>query len=120
MPRIPRRLHSILSLLDLEPPVRRHLPRPLFGDMAGGAEDDTARADNQDAVAEWGLLPRVLRNVSGRTIETDLCGKCWAAPSGIAPMRLGGAVAYAPIWCWRSRRPGPDLSTSSTSWAARR
>ncbi|WP_439580284.1 alpha-hydroxy acid oxidase [Elioraea sp.] len=91
---MPRRLRSILSLLDLEPAARRHLPRPLFGYVAGGAEDDAARADNRDAFAEWGFVPRVLRNVSERTTETELFGKRWAAPFGIAPMGLSGVIAY--------------------------
>ncbi len=62
--------------------------------MAGGAEDDAARADNRDAFAEWGFVPRVLRNVSERTTETELFGKRWAAPFGIAPMGLSGVIAY--------------------------
>lgn len=91
---MPRRLRGILSLHDLEPAARRCLPRPLFAYVADGAEDGAARADNRAAFAEWALIPRVLRNVAGRSIATELFGRRWAAPFGIAPMGLAATIAY--------------------------
>ena len=91
---IPRRLRGILSLQDLEPAARRHLPRPLFGFVAGAAEENRAVADNRAAFAEWGLVPRVLRNVAGRSTEVELFGRRWSVPFGIAPMGLAALIAY--------------------------
>ena len=86
---IPRRLRSILSLLDLEPAARRHLPRPLFGYVAGAAEENAAVGDNRDAFGEWGLVPRVLRNVSRRSSEAELFGHTRGAFTGAVGERAG-------------------------------
>lgn len=91
---IPRRLRSILSLNDLEAAARRHLPRPLFGFIAGAAEENAAIGDNRAAFAEWGFVPRVLRNVARRTTEAELFGQRWSVPFGIAPMGLSALIAY--------------------------
>lgn len=91
---IHRRLRGILSLQDLEPAARRHLPRPLFGFVAGAAEENAAIGDNRTAFNEWGLVPRVLRNVSRRTTEAELFGQRWTVPFGIAPMGISALIAY--------------------------
>jgi L-lactate dehydrogenase (cytochrome) len=93
-PVLSRRLRGVLSLEDLEPAARRHLPRPIFGYVAGRAESGWSRSDNRDAYAEWGFRPRVLVDVSGRTQETTLWGRTIASPFGIAPMGFSSLVAY--------------------------
>ncbi|WP_237560802.1 alpha-hydroxy acid oxidase [Elioraea sp. Yellowstone] len=70
------------------------MPRPLFGFVAGAAEENAAIADNRAAFAEWGFVPRVLRNVARRTSEIELFGQRWSAPFGIAPMGLAALIAY--------------------------
>jgi len=91
---LPRRLRRILSLEDFEPAARRHLPRPIFGFVAGAAETDASRRDNRAAFEEYGFVPRVLVDVSKRSAETVLFGRRHAAPFGIAPMGVSALIAY--------------------------
>jgi len=87
-------LSRMLCLDDFEAPSRRRLPRPVFGYVAGATERNDSLADNARAFREWGFRPRVLVDVSRRTLETSLWGTAWRAPFGIAPMGLAALVAY--------------------------
>jgi L-lactate dehydrogenase (cytochrome) len=90
----PRRLRRILALDDFEAAARRHLPRPIFGYVSGGVETNASVRDNRSAFEEYGFVPRVLVNVSGRSQSTELLGHTYAAPSGIAPMGISALSAY--------------------------
>jgi L-lactate dehydrogenase (cytochrome) len=81
-------------LEDLEGAARRHLPRPLFAFVSGGAETNASLQDNRAAFGEMGLVPRALRSVAGRSQKVDLFGETYAAPFGIAPMGLSALIAY--------------------------
>ncbi|MFF2322797.1 alpha-hydroxy-acid oxidizing protein [Agrobacterium sp. NPDC058088] len=89
-----RRLNSVLSLDDFEALAKRHLPKPLFGYIAGGSETNASRRMNEEAYKSICFQPRVLRNVSGRTTATVLLGEEWEAPFGIAPMGISALMAY--------------------------
>lgn len=90
----PRKLNRILSLDDLEAAARRHLPRPLFGYVVGGTEDNAAREDNRAVFGEYGFVPRVLTDVSKRSQASTLFGRTYASPFGIAPMGISALMAY--------------------------
>ena len=92
--RVGGRLRRMLSLDDFEAAARRHLPRPVFGYVAGAAETDWTRADNRAAFADYGFLPRVLVDVSTRSAQTTLFGRTHAAPFGIAPLGISALYAY--------------------------
>jgi len=89
-----RRLESILALDDFEDAARSHLPRPLFGYIAGAAETNQSLRGNRDAFARLNFVPRVLMNVSSRNQQVDLFGQTYSSPIGIAPMGLGALLAY--------------------------
>jgi L-lactate dehydrogenase (cytochrome) len=89
-----RRLRGVLSLDDFEPLARRHLPKPLFGYIAGASETNASLRQNAAAFQEIALQPRVLRNVSSRTTKTSLFGEEWSVPFGIAPMGISALMAY--------------------------
>src|ERR1700676_1111801 len=91
---VPRALRRYLSLDDFEATARRRLPRFLYGYIAGGAETDAARTDNRRAFDEYGFVPRVLNDVSGREQTTKLFGKTYASPFGIPPMGSSAMCAY--------------------------
>ena len=93
-PAAPPGLGQFLSLRDFETAARRHLPRPLFEYIAGGAEDSASLRDNRAAFSEFGFVTRVLRNVSGRSQAVDLFGRRHASPFGIAPMGISALSAY--------------------------
>ena len=88
------RTRHLLSLDDFEAAARRVLPRPLFGYVAGAAEDNRALADNRHAFDELALVPRVLCNVAQRGQDITLFGTRYASPFGIAPMGIAALSAY--------------------------
>lgn len=91
---VPPALRKYLSLDDFEVAARRRLPKFLYGYIAGAVETDAALADNRRAFAEYGFVPRVLNDVSGRNQTTTLFGKTYAAPFGIPPMGSAALCAY--------------------------
>src|SRR5258708_444887 len=91
---VPPALRRYLSLDDFEATARRRLPKFLYGYIAGGAETDAAVRDNRRAFDEYGFVPRVLTDVSGREQPTNLFGKTYAAPFGIPPMGSAALCAY--------------------------
>ena len=90
----PRRLRRILALDDFEAAARRYLPRPIFAYVSSGAETQWSLDDNRAAFAEYGFIPRVLKDVSVRSQQTTLFGETYDAPFGIAPMGLGSLSGY--------------------------
>jgi L-lactate dehydrogenase (cytochrome) len=91
---VPRALRRYLSLDDFEATARRRLPKFLYGYIAGAVETDAALRDNRRAFDEYGFVPRVLNDVSGREQTTKLFGKTYAAPFGIPPMGSAALCAY--------------------------
>ena len=91
---VPPHLRRYLALDDFEATARRRLPKFLYGYISGGAENDAAVADNRRAFAEYGFVPRVLNDVSGREQTTTLFGKTYASPFGIPPMGSAALCAY--------------------------
>lgn len=84
----------MLSLDDFEAAARKRLPRPIFGYVAGAAEDNQSLQDNRRAFAQYGFAPRVLVDVSRRSAQTELFGRQYAAPFGLAPMGISALSAY--------------------------
>ncbi|WP_186044193.1 alpha-hydroxy acid oxidase [Burkholderia gladioli] len=87
-------LARYLSLDDFELAAKRHLPRPIFGYIAGAAERNASLDDNQRVYAEYRFITRVLRDVSKRSQSRTLFGHTWSAPFGIAPMGISALSAY--------------------------
>lgn len=113
----PRALARILSLDDFETAARRRLPRPIFGYIAGAAENNLSRDGNRAAFEEIGFLPRVLRNVSTRSQSVELFGQQYAAPFGIAPMGISALSAYRGdiVLAQSARQAGVPAILSATS-----
>ena len=91
---VPRKLRAILSLEDFEAAARRHLPRPIFGFIQGGAETNASRDTNRAAFADYSFIPRVLVDTAARSQATSLFGRRYAAPFGIPPMGASMLAAY--------------------------
>ena len=92
---VPRALRRYLCLDDFEATARRRLPKMLYGYISGGAETDASVRDNRRAFDEYGFVPRVLNDVSGRNQTTTLFGKSYASPFGIPPMGSSALCAWA-------------------------
>lgn len=87
-------LARMLSLHDFEHAARRRLPRPIFGYIAGAAEENAALADNRAVFDEYAFVTRVLRDVSKRSQAVTLFGERYASPFGIAPMGIAALSTY--------------------------
>ncbi|KQN55513.1 MULTISPECIES: alpha-hydroxy acid oxidase [unclassified Erwinia] len=90
----PRAFRDLLSLDDFERHARRRLPNMIYQYVAGGVESGQGIAGNFDAYQRFKFIPRMFRDVSGRSQATTLFGHTYQHPFGVAP--LGGAsfVAY--------------------------
>lgn len=91
---LPAALRNMLSLHDFEGAARQRLPRPIFGYIAGAAEDNASLHDNREVFREYGFVTRVLRDVSQRTQSVELFGRRYSSPFGIAPMGINALSAY--------------------------
>lgn len=89
----PYRFRDLLALDDFERHARKRLPPMIFQYVAGGVETGSALAQSRGAYADYALLPRLMRDTSGRDTATTLFGQTYAAPFGIGP--LGGAAFIA-------------------------
>lgn len=93
-PPIPKRLQRILCLDDFEAAAERHLPRPVFGYIAGAAETNRSLRLNRESFDEFDFVPRALVDVSRRNLETELLGQTYSAPFGLSPLGLSALSAY--------------------------
>lgn len=89
-----RRLRSVLCLDDFEIAARRHLPRPLFGYIAGAAETNASLRLNTQSYGRYAFLPKVMVDVSTRSQAVTVFGETYASPIGIAPMGLSALTSY--------------------------
>lgn len=87
-------LRRILSLDDFESAAAAHLPRPLFGYIAGAAETNRSLRGNRESFDEFRFVPRVMVDISRRSTARTLFGHAYAAPFGIAPLGLSALTAY--------------------------
>ena len=90
----PRILNKIYALEDLEVHAKKHLPKPVFGYVAGGAERNHTLRNNAEDFANYKFVPNILRNVSERSTKTEIFGRQWDAPFGISPMGVSALAAY--------------------------
>lgn len=93
-PAVSGALRHILSLADFEELARCRLPRPIFGYVAGAAEDNGSLEDNRAVLREYGFATKVLVDVSRRDQKVSLFGHEYAGPFGIAPMGIAALSAY--------------------------
>ena len=86
---------------DLRRAARRRLPRPVFGYVDGGSDDEITLRANLAALRRWRFRPRVLRDVAEPDLRVSVLGSQFAAPIGLAPtgftrlIHQGGEPAVA-------------------------
>lgn len=116
-PRSPAVLRRMLSLHDFEDAARRRLPRPIFGYIAGAAEDNASLRDNRAAFGDFAFVTRVLRDVSQRSQSVELFGERYSSPFGIAPMGINALSTYRGdlVLARAARRMGIASVMSGTS-----
>ncbi len=89
---------AIHSVEDARRIAKRRLPWMVFDYIDGAAGGETGAMRNRAALDEITLEPRILRNVSERSLAMPLFGTTAQRPFGIAPMGMCNLAA-----------PGADL-----------
>jgi (S)-mandelate dehydrogenase len=79
---------KIHSSSDARRLARKRLPWMVFDYIDGAAGAETGAARNRAALDTLTLQPRILRDVSSRSLAVPLFGGTAAAPFGIAPMGM--------------------------------
>lgn len=81
---------DIVNLESLEPLARQCLEPMLFDYIAGGSDDEWTLAENRHAWSRFRLLPRMLRGVANRSLETTVLGTRISFPVIVPPMAFHG------------------------------
>jgi 4-hydroxymandelate oxidase len=81
---------DILNLESLEPRAQERLDPMLFDYIAGGADDEWTLAENRAAWSRLQLLPRMLRGVTNRSLDTTVLGARVSFPVLVPPMGFHG------------------------------
>jgi isopentenyl diphosphate isomerase/L-lactate dehydrogenase-like FMN-dependent dehydrogenase len=82
------------NIEDLRVLAQRRLPRVAYEFLERGTEDESTLADNRDSLSGIRLLPRTLVDVSTRTLKTEIFGKTFDAPFGVAPTGAAGLYCF--------------------------
>jgi len=88
-----RAIDGDAGLAGLDAAVRRVLPPALYHYLAGASDDEATHARNLRAFGNYAFLPKVLVDVSRRSLATSLFGIKRNLPFGIAPMGFSRLIA---------------------------
>ena len=83
---------QLLNIADLRKRARRRLPRGFYEFIERGAEDDRAIANNCAAFEHYMFRPKVLRDVSQRSLACDILGQPSRMPLVLAPTGAAGLM----------------------------
>ncbi|HTE13989.1 MAG TPA: alpha-hydroxy acid oxidase [Burkholderiales bacterium] len=87
-------MRHLLALEDFIEQARKVLPRPIYGYVTGGVENNVSVRGNRSAFDEVGFVPKPLVDTTARTMKTKLFGHTYNAPFGFAPMGGTSIAAY--------------------------
>jgi isopentenyl diphosphate isomerase/L-lactate dehydrogenase-like FMN-dependent dehydrogenase len=82
------------NIEDLRLMAKKRLPRVAYDYLEWGAEDDVTLRENRAAFEHIRLKPRTLVDVSARSQKTEVFGKTFDAPFGIAPTGAAGLYCF--------------------------
>ena len=71
------------NIFDLREMAKQRIPKWLFEFVDRGTEEEIALRNNREAFERIKFLPRMLVDVSERSLETTLFGKTHKMPIGI-------------------------------------
>ncbi|MEO6290963.1 MAG: alpha-hydroxy-acid oxidizing protein [Ginsengibacter sp.] len=75
-----------VSFEELEQKAYEILTPEAFGYVAGGAGAGSTIKNNKEAFSHWQIIPRMMGDVSNRSIATELFGTTYPTPVLLAPM----------------------------------
>jgi L-lactate dehydrogenase (cytochrome) len=110
-------MSPVVNIEDLRQLARRRLPRMLFDFLDGGALDEATLRANRADFERIQFRPRVLVDVSKRSLRTQLFGVEQALPLVLAPLGSTGMMArYGEVQAGRAAdRCGIPLCLSTAS-----
>ena len=85
-------LDKCLNVDDFRVRAQRALPKPIFGFLEGGAEDEVTCARNRKAYGDWALLPSVLTDVANVDASRTVMGQKLAWPFVVGPTGMPGLL----------------------------
>lgn len=80
------------AISDLRTRARRRIPHVAWQYLETGTGEEKAMIRNREALDKLTFVPRFIRGKLDVSLETELFGRTYAAPYGIAPMGLCGLV----------------------------
>ena len=94
-------MHGIHNFDDLRRAAQRRLPKICFDFIEGGVDGEQGLDQNEQAFIRQRLVPKYMVNVTKRSMKTELFGRTYDLPVGIAPtgaigmFRRGGDLMLA-------------------------
>ncbi|MDX6226490.1 MAG: lactate 2-monooxygenase [Frankiales bacterium] len=77
---------------DLQAAAEKVMSEEAYGYVAGSAGSEATAAANRAAFDRWRILPRMLRGVATRTMQTSVLGTAMPAPVMLGPVGVQGIV----------------------------
>jgi (S)-mandelate dehydrogenase len=99
-----RTIDRAVNIEDLHRLAKRRLPRAVFDFVEGGVEDERGLERNENAYAQYRLVPKYLVDISRRDQSRKLFDRSYASPFGISPTGFAGLY-----------RPGADLTLAQAA-----
>ena len=91
---LPAGMRNYLCLQDFIDAAHKVLPRPIYGYVTGGVENNQSLRGNRDVFDEIGFVPKPLVDTTARNMKVELFGHTYDAPFGFAPMGGTSMAAY--------------------------
>lgn len=79
---------ELITVEDYENYAMKRLPLELQEYLQRGADKDSTLQRNYEALSKIRVIPRYLRDVSNRSTSTEVLGRRFKLPVGIAPSGL--------------------------------
>lgn len=80
------------SVDDLRNKAIKRIPKFTFEYLDGGCNEDVNLIKNTAELRQKELIPYYLKNHTGSSLQTELFGKLYDAPFGVAPVGLQGLI----------------------------
>lgn len=80
------------SIFDLRRRAKHRLPHFIWEYLASATGDESAHRRNADALDDVRLMPAILAGLPQPDMTTELLGRRYAMPVGIAPVGMSGTV----------------------------
>ncbi|MEM7115025.1 MAG: alpha-hydroxy acid oxidase [Chloroflexota bacterium] len=85
-------LQKYPAISDLRERAKKRLPHVSWEYLNMGTGEDQGKARNREGLANVTLLPRFLKGQLDIDLTTELFGRAYAAPFGVAPIGLTGLI----------------------------